>query len=121
MLAEYRHFLCWKSVFSILAEYRHFLYRKYRHFLCRKSVLMLAEYRHFLRSKIGTDSVANIGTFYVGNRYSPCLQNIGTFYGPKLTLCLLEHKYILCWKSVFMLAECRHFLCWKSVFFILAE
>src|SRR5919199_2658089 len=64
---------------------------EYRHFLCRKSVLsMLAEYRHFLRSEIGTDSIANIGTFYVGNRYSPYLQNIGTFYGRKLALSMSE-------------------------------
>ena len=89
---KYRHFLCRKYRHFLLSalstfygrKYRHFLYRKYRHFLCWKSVLsMLAEYRHFLRSEIGTFSIGNIGTFYVGNRYL-CLQNIGTFYGPKL-------------------------------------
>ena len=67
---KYRHFLLSALSTFYGRKYRHFLYRKYRHFLCWKSVLsMLAEYRHFLRFAIGTLSVGNIGTFYVGNRY----------------------------------------------------
>ena len=81
---KYRHFLQSELSTFYGRKYRHFLCRKYRHFLCWKSVFFIpAEYRHFLRSEIGTFSIGNIGTFYVGNRYL-CLQNIGTFYGPKL-------------------------------------
>src|SRR5919199_21535 len=60
---KYRHFLCWKSVFSILAEYRHFLRSEIGTFYVRN--------RHFLRWEIGT--------FYYG-------QNSHFLYSKKSTL-----------------------------------